>query len=208
MLDWTGEGSGARAGQAVAAPGLLGTTRIATPEGWRPVETIAAGDGVVTFDSGVRTVRSVARRLVPGPGGASEPVLRLPEGLIGNAAPLLLVPDQAVMVESDFAEAVHGDPFALLPASALRDLPGVIEILPDSPLVVARLAFEADEIVFAEGQALVHCAGAWTQPASLDDAVRAAPPRYSTLEPAEARRLVAALERERAGLPRGAPRWP
>jgi len=203
MLDWTGERICAGEVQAVTARGLLGTTRIATPGGWRRAEEIAAGDAVVTFDSGVQTVRSVARRLVPGPGGIPEPVLRLPEGLVGNAAPLLVMPGQGVMVESDLAEAVYGDPFALLPASALRGLPGVVEILPDSPLVVARIAFDADEIVFAEGQALVHCAGAWAQPASLDDAVRAEPPRYAALEPGEARLLAAALGRERAGLPGG-----
>jgi hypothetical protein len=195
MLDWIAEHAAPREGRAqgAGAAGLVGTTRLATPEGWRRADDLAAGDRVVTFDSGVQTVRSVARRLVPGRCGVAEALLAVPEGLIGNAAPLLVSPGQGVMVESDLAEAAWGDPFALVQAAALSGVPGVAEILPEAPVVVVSLGFEADEVVFAEGQALVHCAGSWSQPASLDAAATAPPPRYAMLGAGEARMLAASL---------------
>ncbi|RDC72401.1 hypothetical protein DLJ49_10850 [Rhodovulum sp. 12E13] len=195
MLDWIGERVAPRKGRAQSADaaGLVGTTRIATPTGWCRADDLGAGDRVVTFDSGVQTVRSVARRLVPGPRSGAEALLRLPAGLIGNAAPLLVGPGQGVMIESDLAEAAWGDPFALVPAASLAGLPGVAEVLPEAPLVVVSLGFEADEMVFAEGQALVQCAGAWSQPATLDDAATASPPRYAMLGAGEARMLAASL---------------
>ncbi len=195
MLDWIGERIAPRNARAqdAGAAGLVGTTRLATPEGWRRADDIAAGDRVVTFDSGIQTVRSVARRLVPGPREVAEALVWVPERLIGNAAPLLVSPGQGLMVESDLAEAAWGDPFALVPASVLSGVPGVAEMLPEAPLVVVSLGFEADEVVFAEGQALVHCAGSWSQPASLDAAATAPPPRYAMLGAGEARMLAASL---------------
>jgi hypothetical protein len=197
MLDWMGDRSAteARSPHGAGTGGLAGTTRIATPEGWRRADTLCAGDRAVTFDSGVQTVRSVVRWLAPGAGGA---LLRLPEGLIGNTAPMLVSPAQGVMVESDLAEAVWGDPFALVPSRALAGLPGVADVVPEARVVLVSLGFEADEVVFAEGQALVHCAGALLQPASLDDAATAPPPRYAILGMGEAEMLAASLAAPRA----------
>lgn len=181
-------------------PGLLAGTRVATPEGWRAVETLCAGEAVLTFDGGAQLLRSVSRRLCPRPGeDGPQRLLRLPAGLIGNRTPLTLLPGQEAMLESDLAEAVWGDPFALMRAAELTAVPGVEEMLSEEPVIAVTLGFDADEVVFTEGQALMHCeSAARATPWTLDDAVSVGEPRYRVLQAAEARMLAEALREERA----------
>ena len=174
--------------------GVAGTA-VATPEGWRPVETLSVGEQVLTFDGGAQEVRHVSRRLWPGPGlPAPQPVVRLPAGLVGNAAPLLLMPGQDVMVESDAAEEAWGDPFALVRASALVGTAGGELVLPEAPVVVVTLGCTEDEMLFVAGQAVVHAEAAGrASPWTLDEAVAVGRPRYRTLDAQEARLLTAEL---------------
>lgn len=187
-------GDGA-AGSGAARPGLVAGTAVATPEGWRAVETLSVGERVLTFDGGAQEVRHVSRRLWPGPGiGAPQPLVRLPSGLVGNAAPLLLMPGQDVMVESDAAEEAWGDPFALVRASALVGAAGGGYVLSEAPVVVVTLGCTEDEMLFVAGQALVHAEAAGrASPWTLDEAVAAGRPRYRTLDAQEARLLTAEL---------------
>lgn len=184
--------------------GVLAGTEIATPDGWRAAETIKAGDEVLTFDGGTQVVRAVTRRLHPAPRRSRvEPIIHVPAGTVGNRRDLALLPDQGVMVESDLAEAAWGDPFALVTARALLALEGVQAVLPEEPVVAVTLACEADEVLFANGQALVHCpARARLAPATLDEAVwGSGETRYRLLDEAEARLLTDDLERaNRSGL--------
>lgn len=179
--------------------GLLAGTEVATPDGWRPVEAICAGDAVITFDGGVQAVRTVTRRLYPlGPMARCHPILHVSAGVIGNRSDLLLLPDQGVIVESDLAEAAWGDPFALVTATALDALEGVSTVLPDAPVVAVTLACEADEVLFCNGQALVHCpARAELAPETIEEAVwGAGASRYRLLNPEEAQLLTAELARD------------
>jgi len=187
-------GSGA-AGAGASLPGLVAGTAVATPEGWRPVEALSVGARVLTFDGGAQEIRHVSRRLWPGPGQAApQPLVRLPAGLVGNAAPLMLMPGQDVMVESDAAEEAWGDPFALVRASALVGTAGGAYVLPEAPVTVVTLGCTEDEMLFVAGQAVVHAEAAGrASPWTLDEAVAAGRPRYRTLDEQEARLLTAEL---------------
>ncbi|WP_223637417.1 Hint domain-containing protein [Rhodobacter sp. TJ_12] len=144
--------------------GIVAGTRIATTMGWRPVEAIAACDLVMTFDHGLRPVRAVHRtQLFAGRAQCPRRMMPLavPEAALGNAAPMLLLPEQNVLVESDLAEAVLGDPFALIPAAALEGYRGIDRITPHQRIEIVTLQFDEDEVIYANGTGMIHCASVY-----------------------------------------------
>lgn len=190
--------AGATSGRVLdngAASGIVAGTRIATAMGWRPVEAIAVGDMVMTFDSGLRPVVDVKRtQLWLGHGRCPDhrKPLAVPVGALGNKTPMLLLPEQNMMVESDMAEAIYGDPFAVIPASALEGYRGIDRITPHRPIDVIVLEFEEEEIVYANGSGMVHCGSVNSHrlEALFDDD---AGPNYETLSLEMARSIVAGL---------------
>ena len=96
------------------------------------------------------------------------------------------------MLESDMAETIWGDPFALLPATALDGADGVSRVPPAPDTEVTVLHFDEEQVVFAEHGLMFLC------PSSrdlLDYALGAdEEPQYSVLPVSEARRLTMALE--------------
>lgn len=145
------------------AEGLVAGTHIATAMGWRPVEAIAVGDMVMTFDHGLRPVVAVSRsQLFAGRNTCPRHLMPLavPEGALGNGAPMLLLPEQNVLVESDLAEAVFGDPFALIPAAALEGYRGISRITPHQRVEIVVLQFAEAEVIYANGTGLIHCGSA------------------------------------------------
>lgn len=141
--------------------GILAGTLIATATGWTPAERLQPADSLVTFDNGLRRLRavSIARLVTPEPAARSRALLPLavPPGVLGNRRTLTLLPGQPVLIESDAIEARFGEPFAVMPASALEGHMGIqsVEAQPEHQVVL--LEFESDEIVYAEGMTLLQC---------------------------------------------------
>ncbi|SIS81034.1 Hint domain-containing protein [Phaeovulum vinaykumarii] len=158
---WPGTGTDHQSG-AGHAEGFIVGTRIATAQGWRAVEAIAPGDLVMTFDHGLAPVQAITRAaLWSGQGRCPRSVMPLavPAGALGNAAALLLLPEQSILLESDLAEAVFGAPFVLVPAAALAGYRGIEPITPHQKIEVIQLRFAEDEVVYANGSGLMRCAG-------------------------------------------------
>ncbi|SDK72019.1 Hint domain-containing protein [Aliiruegeria lutimaris] len=208
MLDWTKRGvlTGARQDRNVPRTtdqqgGLVAGTLVATEAGWMPAEKIGVGAMVMTFDDGLQEVAGVTRRLHPMPcHKANEmtmlrPLLSVPAGTIGNRRQMLLPEGQAVMVESDFAEAYLGDPFAALESSELLGLQGVRKVLPEDRVVVVTLSFAEDQMIFVEGQALAHCrASGVGEPLSVEEAIwPETAQRYRVLSHDDAELVVAGM---------------
>lgn len=151
------EKTGAWDGTPGVASGLVAGTRVATRMGWRPVEAIAVGDGVLTFDHGLQTVLEVRREAIWS--GTTEcpehlwPLL-VPANALGNLKETYLLPEQHVLVESDAAEDILGDPFAMLPAAALEGFRGIARKDPEDLIEVVTIQFRRDEVVFANIGAL------------------------------------------------------
>lgn len=170
--------------------GLLAGTRIATNVGWRPVEALAEGDQVLTFDGGLKTLVRVDRTVnwmsdAPCPESAAP--LAVPAGLLGNQEPMYVLPQQGIVVESDLAEERTGDPFAVIPAGALRGLLGVKPVTPASPHAVIHLVFKEDQIVFAGNGALILCS---TATGVLDQILAGPDAPYAILSGAEAENIT------------------
>ena len=192
-----GMGALDRDGLAGGDAGLVVGTRIATATGWRPVEAIAAGDRVLTFDAGLQTVTRVERlRLWSEDDPCPQQFwpMEVPAGALGNRERMLILPGQNIMLESDTAEDLYGDPFSLIPAGAMEGVRGIDRVPPEQDVEIVLLHFPEEQVVFAENGALFLC------PASLDmiECAReeSARPFYSVLSMDEARFLAVRMEDE------------
>ncbi len=138
--------------------GIPSGTRIATADGWRSVDMLAIGDRVLTFDNGPQEIVAITRATQfvdddTAPSFANP--IHVPAGAIGNCEPMVLLPEQNVMIESDEAESRTGDPFALIPAKALVGFRGVERFRALRHFDVLTLHCENDELVYVEGGALI-----------------------------------------------------
>ena len=178
------------------AVGLTAGTSVVGPFGWVPAGQLRVGDKILTFDNGLQPLTRVeadslwhTKRAMP----VQRRPLMVPHGTLGNAAEMLVLPDQNVLLESDAAEAMFGDPFALVSASALEGFRGVRRVRPEDRIETVRLGFAQDQLIFAALGALFHC------PAQSTGAVRSSQsPRgsYRVLRPDQARALIARMSRE------------
>ena len=115
--------------------------------------------------------------------------VEVPVGALGNREQMLLAADQAVLVDSDAAEVLTGDPFALIPARSLEGVRGTCRVPPPEGAELTILQFEAEQIVFANSGATFHCPPVTTD---LLDAGRA-PGRYDVLGMDDARLIAQSL---------------
>ncbi|HEY9040027.1 MAG TPA: Hint domain-containing protein [Roseovarius sp.] len=194
MFNWfradaTGGAADTVAGRGVGETGLLGAVRVATTTGWRSVRRIVPGDRVLTFDCGMQTVAAIqSEPLWEGEAPCPDSLwpVEVPAGALGNRNLMYLAADQAVLVESDAAEALTGDPFALIPARSLIGVRGMCRVPPPPDAEVTILQFEVEQIVFANSGAMLHC-----PPVSTDLLGAAATPHHYQLLDRETADIIA-----------------
>jgi hypothetical protein len=138
--------------------GLVAGINVATTAGWAKVETITEGQQVLTFDGGLQTVVAITRHVLMADTTevASWPLF-VPSGALGNRDDMNILPHQSIVVESDAADALTGDPFALIPAATLVGYRGITYVRPSDWVEIIQLHFAKDEIVFANVGALFLC---------------------------------------------------
>ncbi len=98
-------------------PCFVAGTMILTPEGERPVETLKAGDLVVTKDDGPQPVRWIGQRQVEAKGSLAPIEIR--EGTFGPHRRLLVSPQHRVLVRDSLAELLFGEAEVLVAAKDL-----------------------------------------------------------------------------------------
>lgn len=177
--------------------GLTVGTRLATQRGWCAVENLHPGDLILTFDAGLQPITELRRTIREDPnlvGTRANWPLWVPAGALGNAEEFTLMPQQTVMVESDLAEEHSGDPFALIPASALDGSLGIARRAPQIEQEVITLHFECDQVVFVNGSALVLCPAARRGDMTRGDS-------YEVLDMIQAQAVVQDLEPRAAEQP-------
>ncbi|KIN73638.1 Hint domain-containing protein [Sulfitobacter guttiformis] len=170
--------------------GLMVGTRVASNLGWRAIDALAVGDKVLTFDHGMQEITEIRRAhmWLDAPESAETlwPVV-IPVNALGNREELTLLPDQGIMVESDAAQDVHGDPFAVLTAISLVGLRGIRQRQPMHKVELVAVYFAHDEVIYAEGGALIHCP---CDMSTLDKFLEAGEPTYQVLSGEKAEELV------------------
>lgn len=191
------EMSGAYSGSLdVTTHGLVAGTRVASMMGWRGVESLAKGDMVLTFDNGMQEITDVRRVTICFEGPHSDrslwPVIVPPEGL-GNKEKLTLLPDQGVMLECEAAHDTHGDPFALVAVQALVGIRGIHRAAPVSRIELIVMSFRDDQVIYAEGGALILCPSPTTM---LERVLHGIESAYEVLGVEAAGRLVECYNKE------------
>lgn len=141
--------------------GLMAGTRVASNLGWRAIEALTVGDKVLTFDNGMQEIIEIRRAVMwldaPESAAAMWPV-KVPVGALGNRTPLTLLADQGVLVESDAASDIYGDPFAVVPAVSLIGVRGITRERPMQQVELIAVFFAQEQVIYAEGGAMIHCA--------------------------------------------------
>ncbi|MFN7222751.1 MAG: Hint domain-containing protein [Paracoccaceae bacterium] len=103
------EASGKQNMAAMGIPCFTAGTPLLTPEGWRKVETLGAGDPVLTHDGAVLPVLWAGKRLLGAEALRGQhrflPV-RIAKGTLGNRSTLLVSPQHAVLMLLDRHEEV------------------------------------------------------------------------------------------------------
>jgi len=175
---------------AALGHGLMSGTRVASNLGWRAIDALAVGDKVLTFDHGMQEITEVRRAHMwldaPDTCETMWPVV-IPVDALGNREELVLLPDQGVMIESDAAQDMHGDPFAVLTAHSLVGLRGIRRRKPLQRVELIAVYFDHDEVIYAEGGALIHCP---RDTSTLDKFLDSAVPTYTVLNGADAQELA------------------
>lgn len=178
---------------AVVAEGLYALTPVATPQGWVPAGALVAGAEVITFDGGPMRVATVSTHRLDSRAPRGGWPLQVPANVLGNTEAAVLLPEQGVMVDSDLAEDLFGEPFVTVPASALEGWRGIVRVPPLAQYVV-NLAFDTPALIYAGGDMIVVCPGLPMLSLAHGDICTSVPP----LGPTAARHLVACMMAEEA----------
>ncbi len=184
--------------QALREDGLLAGTLVATDEGWRPVEGIAPGDMVLTFDNGMQRVSGthqieIKRGSVP---SFKSFTMFIPADAIGNRKDMILMPSQEVIVECDRAEMDYGEPFVLIQSLLLDGYRGIRKVEIARDLSIHMLTFENEQIIHTSGATLAVCR-AEADFSPLDAANRSQTATgYSRLTSAQVKQVATWLKQE------------
>ncbi|MEP1537211.1 Hint domain-containing protein [Pseudophaeobacter sp.] len=175
------EMSGAMNGVSFATRGFAAGTKIASNLGWRAVDAMAPGDMVYTFDNDMQPVIDVCREthwidadFVP----VNHWPILVPANALGNQNSMLLMADQGIVLESDLADDEFDDPFAIIRAKDLVGLRGIDRQAPKTPIDVVTLVFAKEQVIYAQGGALVHCPKSTT---IVSDLMSGQGPQYTEL---------------------------
>ncbi len=137
--------------------GISAGTRIATGTGWRAVETLRPGDAVLTLEGGYQRLAGLRSFRFPQSAPPETWPLIVPRGALDCREPVLLMPDQLVLIECDQADRLFGDALALIPACALEGLRGIKRVRPRASAEAVALSFALPQMVYASRAVLLAC---------------------------------------------------
>ena len=123
-------------------------TAIQTPSGERRIESLKAGDLVLTLDHGPRPIRWIGHKTVRATGALAP--IRFQKGSIGNTRDLLVSPQHRMLVGGYLTQLHFGETEVLAPAKSLVDELGVT-VAYGGMVTYYHMLFDTHEIVLANG---------------------------------------------------------
>ena len=131
-------------------PCFAAGTLIRTPDGDVPVETLRAGDLVMTHDEGPQPLRWIGRRRVAAT-GAFAPI-RIDAGTFGAHRRLLVSPQHRILIRDSLAELLFGETEVLVAAKDLVN-DRSIRVQEGGTVDYVHLLFDRHQVVYSEGLA-------------------------------------------------------
>lgn len=132
-------------------------TLLDTPDGLKPVESLVAGDRVVTKDGGAQPILWAGSRNVSGARLYAMPDLRpvrIREGALGGNRPigdLIVSPDHRMLVSGPAAENLWGEKEVLVAARDLIDGSAIARDLAAKSVTYYHLMMEQHHVLIANG---------------------------------------------------------
>jgi len=131
-------------------PCFVSGTRIATPQGMRPVESLQPGDLVLTADEGAQPLRWAGRRRVAAQGDFAP--VRIAAGAFGAHGELWLSPQHRVLVRDALAELMFGEAEVLVAAKDLINDTTVTRV-EGGEVDYVHILFDRHQVIWSEGLA-------------------------------------------------------
>ncbi|MEL7090966.1 MAG: Hint domain-containing protein [Pseudomonadota bacterium] len=135
---------------ATSVPCFVAGTMIETAEGPRAVESLRAGDMVLTHDDGLQPLRWIGTRTVRAE--AQFAPIHIRAGTFGAHADVMVSPLHRVLVRDSVAELLFGEAEVLIAAKDLVNDRSVRRV-PGGQVTYVHLMFDAHQVVFTEGLA-------------------------------------------------------
>ncbi len=126
-------------------------SQIDTPEGPRAIETLVAGDLVVTRDHGTQPIRWIGHRTVAAE-GRNRPIL-IASGTMGAVRDLLLSKQHRVLVAHEWAHLLFEEPEVLVKAIDLINDKTICLDTSRKQITYFHMMFDQHEVVTANGVA-------------------------------------------------------
>lgn len=126
-------------------------TRILTAQGERPIESLQAGDLVLTRDDGLQPIRWIGATTVEGQ-GAFAPIYLGRDALEGANRPLIVSPQHRFLVDDWRADLLFAEQEVLVAAKHMINDHSVMQ-LPCPRVTYIHMMFDRHQIVYAEGVA-------------------------------------------------------
>ncbi|SHH13838.1 Hint domain-containing protein [Marivita hallyeonensis] len=137
--------------QVTQMPCFVAGTLIDTPKGPVPVETIKAGDLVMTLDDGPQPVQWAGARETAAQGDFAP--IRISAGTFGASADIWLSPQHRVLISDYWADLLFGEPEVLIKAKDLVNGTTVQRVPTGTPVTYVHLLFDRHQIVRSSGLA-------------------------------------------------------
>lgn len=137
--------------QVTQMPCFVAGTMIDTPDGPVAVETLTAGDLVMTLDEGPQPVRWSGARETRGAGDFA-PVC-ISAGTLGATCDIWLSPQHRVLIRDIWAELLFGEPEVLVKAKDLVNGTTVRRVETDRTVTYVHLLFDRHQILSSGGLA-------------------------------------------------------
>ncbi|TDK47424.1 Hint domain-containing protein [Antarcticimicrobium luteum] len=162
LLDSTGSVTGSMTFKEIEkiVPCFTPGTRIATPQGERPVEDLEVGDRVITRDNGIQEIRWIGKRRLNGLelslADHLQPVM-IRKGALGKGLPerdMMVSPQHRVLIANDRTALYFEEREVLVAAKHLIGTDG-IERVDLSSVTYIHFMFDQHEVVLSDG--------AWTE---------------------------------------------
>lgn len=129
-------------------PCFVAGTLIQTDQGQMPVDTLEAGDMIMTRDRGAQPLRWIGQRTVPATGALAP--IEIAAGTFGDHKTLRVSPLHRILIQNEMAELLFGESEVLVAAKELVNDHSV-RAIEGGAVTYVHLLFDQHEIVVSNG---------------------------------------------------------